>query len=236
MIPCTLGEGDVAVDLSGENLTLLPERALFWNNRGILFVADPHFGKAATFRAGGIPVPSGTTGDALERLSSAVTRTNATTLVFLGDLLHARSGRSKAMFDALLRWREMNNAVELLLVRGNHDRSAGDPPPDLGISCENSPHPMPPFVLAHHPIADERGYVLAGHVHPGVRLYGAGRQRVRLPCFVFSGEVGILPAFGDFTGFADNDPADDADVYAIADGCVIKAEKPRSKTPRGFQI
>jgi DNA ligase-associated metallophosphoesterase len=229
------GEGDLAVHLSGENLTLLPERALFWKNRGILFVADPHFGKAATFRAGGIPVPSGTTGDALDRLGSAVSRTNATTLVFLGDLLHAKAGRSKAMFDALLRWREMNSAVDLVLVRGNHDRSAGDPPSDLGIRCENSPHVMLPFVLGHHPIADKRGYVLAGHVHPGVRLYGAGRQRVRLPCFVFSKEVGILPAFGDFTGFADADPIGDAEVYAIADGCVVKTEKPRSMMPRGFQ-
>jgi uncharacterized protein len=54
-----------------------------------------------------------------------------------------------------------------------------------------------------------------------VRLYGSGRQRERLPCFVFSPQVGILPAFGDFTGLGDVEPGDGVRVYAIADDEVI---------------
>ena len=174
---------DIAIDLCGERLTLLPERAAFWQGASTLLVADPHWGKAATFRASGIPVPSGTTREALDRLTSAVHRMSASRVVFLGDLLHAREGRSNDMFAALGTWRSSNAAVDVVLVRGNHDRRAGDPPVELAIDCVNAPYAAAPFVFAHHPAADLGGYVLAGHVHPGIRLYGSGGQRERLPCF-----------------------------------------------------
>lgn len=217
-------EGDLEIRVRGETLTLLPERAAFWRDRGALLVADPHFGKAATFRALGVPVPSGTTGDALARLESAVSRTGATRVIFLGDLLHARPGRSQGMFDALGSWLRSRPGVEVLLVRGNHDRHAGDPPDDLGIRCVNAPHVVSPFVLAHHPSSDPAGYVLAGHIHPGVRLYGTGRQRERLPCFVVADDYAVLPAFGDFTGLADEEPLSEANVYAVAGDLVVEVK------------
>jgi DNA ligase-associated metallophosphoesterase len=213
--------GDLEVQVGGETLVLLPERAAFWPAQEMLLLADPHFGKAAAFRAFGIPVPSGTTGDALHRLGATVDRTRATKVVFLGDLLHSRQGRSKAVFDAFAEWKSVRGEVRLTLVRGNHDRHAGDPPAELDIGCVDSPLRFGPFVLAHHPVTSVDGYVLAGHVHPCVRLYGPGRQGVRLPCFSFGQSVGILPAFGDFTGCSREDPDPAADVYAVADGCVI---------------
>lgn len=214
-------DGDLAVAVAGESLLLLPERAVFWPARRVLFVADPHFGKAATFRASGIPVPSGTTDEALQRLTSAVECVIPEEIVFLGDLLHAKAGRSRGMFDSLARWKVRHPEPGLTLVRGNHDRHAGDPPGELGIECVDSPVRLGPFVLAHHPVASGDGYVLAGHVHPAVRLYGAGRQRLRLPCFIFGAGVGVLPAFGDFTGFADHEPEGSSTIYAIAEGAVI---------------
>jgi uncharacterized protein len=214
--------GDVVIELRGERLTLLPEHAAFWQGASTLLVADPHWGKAATFRASGIPVPSGTTREALDRLTSAVHRMAATRVVFLGDLLHAREGRSNDMFAALATWRSSNPGVDVVLVRGNHDRRAGDPPVELGIECVNAPHAAAPFVLAHHPAADPGGYVLAGHVHPGIRLYGSGGQRERLPCFYIGRGLAILPAFGDFTGLADVEPVEGDSVYAVADDRVIR--------------
>ncbi|HET7427286.1 MAG TPA: DEAD/DEAH box helicase, partial [Gemmatimonadales bacterium] len=58
---------DVGLRLAGEDLVLLPERALFWPRTATLVVADLHWGKAATFRAAGIPIPTGTTGEDLAR-------------------------------------------------------------------------------------------------------------------------------------------------------------------------
>ena len=216
----------VETRVKGATLVLLPERAAFWREKRMLLIADPHFGKAAAFRASGVPVPAGTTSEGLSRLQSAVSRSGAQCVAFLGDLLHAKAGRSASLFDALADWRRTNAKVEILLVRGNHDRRAGDPPSDLGIECVDAPHVIPPLVLAHHPASHEGGYVVAGHVHPGVRLYGPGGQRVRLPCFVFGRNYAVLPAFGDFTGLADAEPDADTRVYAVADEAVIPVTSP----------
>jgi len=72
-------------------------------------------------------------------------------------------------------------------------------------------------VLTHHPQQriPEGYYNLAGHVHPAVRLRGFGRQRLRLPCFYFGAQCGILPAFGAFTGLGDLRICEGDRVYVV---------------------
>jgi DNA ligase-associated metallophosphoesterase len=208
--------GGVEVEVAGERVALLAERALFRPSVSALYVADPHWGKAATFRAAGVPVPGGTTAEGLARLSRALERTGAARIVFLGDLFHAREGKAAKTLELLAAWREGHRHVAMTLVRGNHDRRAGDPPPQLAIEPCDPPCLASPFVLAHHPVESPAGYVLAGHVHPSVTLLGRGRQRQRLPCFHFGARVGILPAFGAFTGTADVDVAPGDRVFVVA--------------------
>jgi hypothetical protein len=43
----------VPIDLAGEAVELLAERALFWPRPATLFIADPHFGKTDRARAPG---------------------------------------------------------------------------------------------------------------------------------------------------------------------------------------
>ena len=213
---------DAEVKIAGERVLLMPERALFWPARSTLLVADAHFGKAATFRAGGIFVPRGTTTSALTRLSAALDRTRATRLVFLGDLLHARQGRSPETLRVVAEWRAAHQVLQVMLVRGNHDRRAGDPPPALGIACADPPVIDGPFAFVHHPTAVANHYALAGHVHPAVRLRGAGRQSERLACFWTRPDYAVLPAFGDFTGLGDIEASADDRVFAVAGDTVIE--------------
>src|SRR6185436_14749101 len=119
------------IDVRGETLVLLPERAVFWPRASTLLVADPHFGKAAAFRAAGVPVPRGTTTEALSRLDRAIDRMDARRVVFLGDFLHAREGRAPEMLRVLAEWRARRSALDVVLVRGNHDKRAGDPPAEV---------------------------------------------------------------------------------------------------------
>lgn len=216
------GMGDVAVPLLGQTLWLLPERALFWEERRLLLLADPHWGKAASFRAGGIPVPGGTTRQGLARLTRALGRTGAQGVVILGDFLHARSGRAVETLRALDEWRAAHRRLELLLVRGNHDRHAGDPPAGLEIDCANGPLAMGPFLLAHHPTGSAEAYGIAGHLHPAVRLSGPARERQRLPCFWFGRHGVVLPAFGEFTGGADVAPAPGDRVFVVAEEEIVE--------------
>jgi DNA ligase-associated metallophosphoesterase len=209
--------------VAGETLELRAERAVYWPRARTLFVADPHFGKDASFRALGVRVPEGATGDALARLDALVTRLSPERVVFLGDFLHAREGRSAETFDALARWRSTHAEVAMQIVRGNHDRHAGDPPAEVGITCVDGPVLEPPFALAHHPRAVPGSYVLAGHLHPCAVLVGPGRQRERLPCFWFGRDVAVLPAFGEFTGCAEVEPADGDRVWVVAGDDVVVA-------------
>lgn len=212
---------DVEIEIRGETLALMSERAVWWKRADTLLVADPHFGKAATFRASGIPVPSGTTHEALTRLRGATGRTRASRVIFLGDLLHAKAGRSAEMLEALEAWRRANADLDLVLVRGNHDRHAGDPPAGLGMTCVDAPFRCGPFELCHHPVHSATGYVIAGHVHPGVRLYGAAGLRARLPCFVIGRSSALLPAFGDFTGLAEVEPEEGQRIFAVAESEIV---------------
>jgi DNA ligase-associated metallophosphoesterase len=190
----------LAVQYAGETVMLLPERALWWPAGATLFIADLHLGKAATYRALGQPVPAGTTRKNLERLSQLLRHYRPRQLVFLGDFLHAAQARTASVLHGLAAWREEFAALDCLLVRGNHDSRAGDPPPALGITVVDEPWPLGPFAACHHPQQISGQGVIAGHLHPAVRLYGAGRDRIRLPCFCVEAGLMVLPAFGEFTG------------------------------------
>ena len=188
------------VDWAGEHLQLLPERALWWPAARVLFVADLHLGKAATYRALGQPVPGGTTQENLSRLDALVAHHAPSQLVFLGDFLHAAEARTPAVMQALDSWRERHVDLAMTLVRGNHDSRAGDPPASLRIEVVEEPHLLGPFACCHHPQTHATHFVLAGHVHPVRRLHGRGRDSLRMPCFVSDERLAILPAFGEFTG------------------------------------
>jgi DNA ligase-associated metallophosphoesterase len=215
-------DGDVTLEIEGEQVVLMPEHALWLPHRRTLLVADAHFGKAATFRAGGIFVPRGTTATTLARLDAALARTDATRIVFLGDLLHAREGRSPETLRLVAEWRASRDAVDVVLVRGNHDRAAGDPPESLGIACVDPPLLEGAFAFTHHPRSVEGHFDVAGHVHPAVRLHGRGRQFERLPCFWVRRDGMVLPAFGDFTGLGDVKLAEGDRAFAVADGIVME--------------
>ncbi len=190
----------VQLEAGGALLRLLPQRALFLPEHGMLLVADAHIGKAVSFRRLGVPVPGGTTTETLQRLSSAVALCGARQVVFLGDLLHSARSRAAATWAAVAHWRELHAELELTLVRGNHDSHSGDPPPEWRVRCLDGPLHVGGLALAHHPHAVAGAYVLAGHVHPAARVGGRAHDSLRLPCFHFGPQFGVLPAFGAFTG------------------------------------
>src|SRR5690349_18536391 len=159
----------LAVEAGGERLVLLPEKAVWWPDRRTLLVADVHVGKAAAFRALGVPVPRGTTGETLDRLSALAARWQPRRIVVLGDFLHsAHAHAAPGTLAVLAGWRERHAALDLVLVRGNHDDRAGDPPAALGIDVVDEPRLEGGLALCHHPQPHATRYALAGHLHPCV--------------------------------------------------------------------
>ncbi|MEP6558308.1 MAG: ligase-associated DNA damage response endonuclease PdeM [Burkholderiales bacterium] len=209
-----------AVAWAGEVLHLLPDHALWWPAGRVLFIADLHLGKAATYRALGQPVPSGTTRENLRRLDALITQHRPAQLVFLGDFLHGPLAQQASLLGPLHAWRTSHAAVAMTLVRGNHDDRAGDPPATLAIEVVDEPHCIGPFACCHIPQRHASHFVLAGHVHPVCHLSGRGRDSMRMPCFVGDEGGAILPAFGEFTGGHRIERQAGRELYGVGGGRV----------------
>ncbi|MDB5960232.1 MAG: box helicase [Massilia sp.] len=200
------------IDIAGETVLLLAEKALYWPREKMLIIADIHFGKAASFRAAGVPVPRGTTSQNLAALDAIMAAHDVAHVMFLGDFLHARAAHASATVAAMLAWRLRHASLKLTLVRGNHDRHAGDPAASLLIDLVDEPFEIGPFAFCHHPDLPTSAYALAGHIHPSYRL-STRFDSLRLPCFVVGARRMILPSFGAFTGGFLITPEPDDAIY-----------------------
>lgn len=216
------------VSFGGAQWELLADGAAFWAERRWLVIADAHFGKAAAFRALGVPVPQGTTTETLVRLDGLIDALEPAALVILGDFLHAREAHAPATLAALAAWRGRRAKLDILLVEGNHDLSAGRPPHELNIEVVTEPWRVNSLAFCHHPQFVPGAAALAGHLHPAVRLNGRADDSVRLPCFWLREGLAVLPAFGAFTGGARFERERGDRVVALAEGRLYEIPPLRS--------
>ena len=214
--------------LREQTLTLLPERAIFWQEKRYLLLSDAHLGKAGHFRKHGAPISGAIHDKDLAVLTALVAHWQPEALVILGDLFHSDLNNEWLAFEA---WLQQHDTLSVVLVKGNHDilPEAAYQHPNLTVYPEA--WTVAPFLLTHEPVVEavqRRGgltffksaiaprlYNLAGHVHPGVRVSAGMGERVKLPCFYFTPQLGILPAFGQFTGCATVHPQSEDQVFAV---------------------
>ncbi|KAF1007240.1 MAG: hypothetical protein GAK28_01879 [Luteibacter sp.] len=207
------------VMVAGVRLVAHAQRALYRPDTGTLLVADVHLGKGGVFRRAGIAVPSGDSDTDIERLDTLIRELSPRRLVILGDLAHGEATDRSGWVDAFRSWRHRHGDTDMLLVEGNHDRHFDARTLDLATMPE--PVMEPPFVLSHHPEPDPRGYVLSGHVHPGVVVRDGWRKH-RLPAFVFGPSLGMLPAFGSMTGLRIMAPSEGQALIAVTPAGLIR--------------
>lgn len=181
--------------LAGEPVVLLGARAMHWPARRRLIIADLHLGKGHVFRQAGIAVPSGATGDDLQRLTRLIAQVDARELWIVGDVLHGPASHA-AWRDAWGLWRQAHADVDVAAVIGNHDRALAGAA--LGLRQLGDAQADGPFLFRHLPDFDPEGrHVIAGHVHPKARVPGVPRA---WPAFWLRRGVTVLPAFSEFTG------------------------------------
>ena len=202
---------------------LMAQRAVLWKEKSMLLIADPHFGKAASFRSLGIAVPVGTTRYDLDRLAELIILLQPRQLVILGDLIHSAKSKSRHILQQLHQWRDGFASLKIRLIQGNHDRRSGDPPEELKIDRIQDEYRVGDIVFSHQPCGHTGGYTIAGHVHPAVILEGKARRHERFPCFYISPHYAILPAFGSFTGHHLIQPSAGDRVYIVSEDQVIIA-------------
>ncbi|MGL5003004.1 MAG: ligase-associated DNA damage response endonuclease PdeM [Casimicrobium sp.] len=212
----------IDIEFGGETLTLLAQKAVVWAREKTLFVADVHLGKAASFRAAGVAVPSGHSKDDVARLSALVQAHDIAHLVVLGDLVHNRASYTPWLDEAMLAFATNHPALKKTLVIGNHDSAAGIPPIQWDFECIEDDLLIDPFTAVHAPVnwaldcrvQEQKIFRLAGHLHPATWLRSA-REAVNLPCFWQSPTQLVLPSFGLLTGRYTVEPAAEDVTYVV---------------------
>lgn len=204
--------------LKDVKLILLPDKAIYLPDDKTLLLADLHLGKVNHFRRSGIPVPTQTNDKNLDRLIALLQGHQPERVIFLGDLFHSHYNPEWEIFGQVLK---SFPEIKFELVIGNHDIMSEYQYLKHQIEIIKDPLPIGPFTLSHEPLESFEGYNLAGHVHPAVRLRGKARQGMRLPCFYFGKEQGLLPAFGEFTGTHSLKPKKEDTIFVILEDKVL---------------
>jgi DNA ligase-associated metallophosphoesterase len=210
---------------AGEQLTLCPERALYWPARRTLLVADTHFGKDEIFRRAGRPIPEGMSAQDLHRLTQLLTQYEALRLVVLGDFFHGAPMKSEQFRAEFAAWLSAHPRLKIDIVAGNHDRHGGSGAWPERLCWQREPYLDTPFVLTHQVRGCEPEYALGGHVHPVLQLHSRSGDRARLPVFWFGARHAVLPAFGSFTGGAPIRPQAGDRLFAIAESAIIQIDR-----------
>lgn len=207
------------ISISGEELTLTNQRAIFWKRENALILSDLHVGKTAHFRRHGIPMPHDILEKDLQRLETLIQYFKADQLIVVGDLFHAEVNCDMDKFKT---WLNSFNSLKLLLIKGNHDVRSRHFLEDLNIESVFQ-WVNAPFVFVHDSVDDSSDFFsISGHTHPGVLIKGKGRQKLKLPCYQVTQKQLILPAFSLFTGLNTHDSPKDAVHYAFTNSSIFK--------------
>jgi uncharacterized protein len=202
------------------------ERCLYWEEENTLIVTDLHLGKTGHFRKEGIVVPQGVYKADLQRLMSQLYFFKADRLIIVGDLTHSTANKELNLF---IKWRKDFGSLQIDLVKGNHDILEDGWYSDADINIHPLELNVNSFCFRHEqsikrmidsgPCGD---FTFSGHIHPGISIKGKGRQSLRFPCFYFTPNHCILPAFSRFTGTYSVSPGDGETVYAIVENNLVR--------------
>ncbi|WP_242696017.1 ligase-associated DNA damage response endonuclease PdeM [Desertivirga brevis] len=206
-----------------QTFCLLPQKAIFWQEEKTLIVSDLHIGKVGHFRKAGIAIPRTLEQEDLSTLSDLIHEWRPSKVIFLGDLFHSEINSD---WNWLQLWRGLFPEVYMILVKGNHDILPQQHYEEAGFKITER-FETPTFAFVHEPLGAgqlqiENKYVFSGHIHPGVKLRGGGRQSLTISCFYFGLRQAILPAFGRFTGNFCVEVGDSSAVFGIVDKKVVK--------------
>lgn len=207
------------IELQGETICLLPEKAIYWLAQKAIIVADLHWGKTGHFRKHGIAIPVNTQVNDEIRLAGIIQQYKAERLIVAGDLFHSVHNNEVESFG---HWRDSHPDLQIDLVIGNHDILDSSLYTKWNIALHQEILNIGPFTISHDNIETADGFVLHGHVHPSVKLVQNRHMGIKLPCFCQTAGKMLLPAFGDFTGSKLQEIEAHQHIYVITETEVIQ--------------
>jgi DNA ligase-associated metallophosphoesterase len=198
----------ITIKVKTNHFVLHPSGGIYWKEKQTWLMADVHLGKVAHFRKNGIAVPRNAEGSFYQKTHSLLSLFPVSRILFLGDLFHSDHNNEWFLFEAWVK----KHPFEITLIAGNHDVISPKKFETLGIKVKPH-HAENDFFFTHFPDPPTEQFVICGHLHPGVKLTGLGKQQMKFPCFYQSTNQLILPAFGAFTGLCLVKPKKEDKIY-----------------------
>ncbi len=188
-----------------EGAVLDVRRAIWVPSEQVLAVADLHLGYAWAQRRRGLLLPVEGVEDTAVRLQELIGDYQPRQLVVLGDIVHQVS--QIPMLESLLSdlCRRLARDCELVFCRGNHDQKL-----ETLIAAQSLPvrlvdewhtgnwrwlHGDHPESVSTLRLESTSSMVAMGHEHPCLRLEDGMASSIKVPCFLVSERLVILPAF-----------------------------------------
>ena len=210
------------IEIRNEKFTLLSQKAVLWKSKSILFLSDLHLGKAQHFRKEGIGIPEAIGEEDYTRLYKLFSDYPTDHVYFLGDLFHSEYNREWSRVKEMI---SHFSPTQFHLVIGNHDILSSEDYDSSGIHIVGKTHQINSIKFTHEPPEKEYSeYIFCGHIHPGVSIKGRGRQYLRLPCFYFTENFMILPAFGTFTGVKTLNVSGNRKAFAVVKDKIVQIQ------------
>ncbi|WP_171210957.1 ligase-associated DNA damage response endonuclease PdeM [Ruegeria sp. HKCCA5426] len=185
---------NLTFSFAGQSLCAMGSGALWWPDQGLLCVSDLHLGKSERLaRLGGPSLPPYDSRDTLSRLAADIARTNAQTVICLGDSFDDLESLIGLDPEEKIRITTLQAGRRWIWIEGNHDPG----PVDLGGS-HLAEFEVGPLIFRHIAQPNAKTEV-SGHYHPKARLRARGSS-ITKPAFLADSERLILPAYGTYTG------------------------------------
>ena len=214
----------LAHKIRNHSVWLSADRCLYWESEKVLIISDLHFGKTGHFRKAGIAVPQSVYKEDLQRLVTQVQYFQPRRLVIAGDLFHSEMNKELELFK---KWRANFPQLKVQLVKGNHDILNDAWYREAEIEIYNPHLTIVNFTFIHDiedSLAGTGDYFFSGHIHPGISITGAGKQSLRFPCFYFTENYCVMPAFSRFTGTYGVNPKKNENVFAIVGNNIVQLQ------------
>lgn len=204
----------------GQTFILLPQKAIFWLEEKALILGDLHFGKATHFRKNGIAINNEVAANDFLILENLLHETNPDTVYFIGDLFHSELNSELQLLQTII---SKYKAIKFVLLKGNHDIIGNLVFEKIGIVVLEQIK-IGKIILSHEPLENDKLFNIHGHVHPGILIKGKAKQSLKFPCFYFTKNYVILPAFSSFCGLKIMENRKAEAIFIIANNKIIKSK------------
>lgn len=202
------------IHYAGMEMRISTQRSLYIPDKRALLISDCHLGKATHFRKNAMPLPKNAGENDILRMDNLLRHYRPDSLIILGDLFHSEWNEEWHSLTGLI---SRHKQIQCMLVKGNHDILHEAHYSGAGLITKNS-HELGPLLLTHEPVQNQHKPIIMGHIHPGYRIRGKGRQSAMLPVFHVGENRLVMPAFGSLTGLVHLEKESDHDrLYCFTD-------------------